>query len=630
LRRAESEEPMSLSKSTLAVDTIIESLQYRAEYQPHQTAYTFLKDGEAETGYLTYLALAQQAQAIAATLQSLNATGQCAILLYPSGLEFISAFLGCLLAGVIAIPANPPRRIEKTSKLEAMLRDSQAAYVLTTAAFIGTLKPRLDKQEFSSQLNWIATDRIEAAQAKDWQPRKTALDDIAFLQYTSGSTGLPKGVMVTHNNLLQNHRALEQSCAQADTRTFVNWLPLFHDMGLIGNVLLALTVGRPCVFMPPVSFIQKPIRWLQVISRYKGVLSGGPNFAFDLICNYVTPGQRADLDLSEWRLAFCGAEPIRAATVERTMALLEPCGFRREAFYPCYGMAEGTLFLAGGDRPSPPTIRHVDAFALEKNKVVLTSPNDAQSRAVIGCGHPWLDTEIVIVNPTALTRCSETQVGEIWVSGATVAKGYLNRAEETAQNFGAYLSNSSDGPYLRTGDLGFLQEGELFITGRLKEIMIFWGLNRYPQHIEQTAEKSHSALRPNSGAAFSVNIDGQEQLVIAYEVERSTRRSLDLDTIAQSVCWAIARDHYVDVHAIVLLKPGSLPKTSSGKIQRGACRAQFLEGTLDTVAEWRSPRQASDMRALLKKYLNPFTHGRRYWAIARSRTIQLYNRLLHH
>jgi acyl-CoA synthetase (AMP-forming)/AMP-acid ligase II len=621
---------MSLSKSPLAVDTIIESLQYRAEAQPHQTAYTFLKDGEVETGYLTYLELAKQAQAIAAALQSLKATGQCAILLYPSGLEFISAFLGCLLAGVIAIPANPPRRIEKTSKLEAMLRDSQAAYVLTTAAFIGTLKPRLDKQEFSSQLNWIATDRLEVSQAQDWQPQKTALDDIAFLQYTSGSTGLPKGVMVTHNNLLQNHRALEQSCTHADTLTFVNWLPLFHDMGLIGNVLLSLTVGKPCVFMPPMSFIQKPIRWLQAVSQYKGVMSGGPNFAFDLLCNYVTPEQLTNLDLSEWRLAFCGAEPIRAATIEQTINLLEPCGFRREAFYPCYGMAEGTLFLAGGDRPCPPAIRHVDAFSLEKNKVVLTRPTDTQSRIVIGCGHSWLDTEIVIVDPATFTRCSETQVGEIWVSGATVAKGYFNRAEETAQTFCAYISNSSDGPYLRTGDLGFLQEGELFITGRLKEIMIFWGLNRYPQHIEQTAEKSHPALRLNSGAAFAVNIDGQEQLVITYEVERSARRSLDLDAIGQSVSWAIARDHYVDVYAIVLLKPGALPKTSSGKIQRGACRTRFLEGTLDTVAEWRSPQQSRDMRSLLKKYLNPITHGRRYWAIARSRVTHLYYQLLNH
>ncbi len=621
---------MSFSKSTLAIDTIIESLQYRAESQPHQTAYTFLKDGEVETGHLTYLALAQQAQAVAASLQARKATGQCAILLYPSGLEFISAFLGCLLAGVIAIPANPPRRIEKTSKLEAMLQDSQAAYVLSTAAFIGTLKPRLDQHDFCKQLSWIATDRLEVSQAKDWQPRKTALDEVAFLQYTSGSTGLPKGVMVTHNNLLQNHRALEQSCIHADTETFVNWLPLFHDMGLIGNVLLSLTVGKPCVFMPPVSFIQKPIRWLQAVSRYKGVISGGPNFAFDLICNYVTPEQRAGLDLSEWRLAFCGAEPIRAATVEQTISLFGPCGFRPEVFYPCYGMAEGTLFLAGGDRPSPPATRYVDAFALEKNQVVITQQDAPQSRAVIGCGHPWLDTKIVIVNPTTLTRCSDTQVGEIWVSGETVAKGYLNRLEETTQTFCAYISESSDGPYLRTGDLGFLQAGELFITGRLKEIMIFSGLNRYPQNIEQTAEKSHSALRPNSGAAFSVNMDGFEQLVIAYEVERSTRRSLDLDAIAQSVCWAIARDHYVDVYAIVLLKPGGLPKTSSGKIQRGACRTQFLEGTLDVVAEWRSPQQSRDMRALLKKYLNPLMHGRRYWAIARSRVMHLYSQLLNH
>jgi acyl-CoA synthetase (AMP-forming)/AMP-acid ligase II len=620
---------MSFSKNTFKIDSIIELIQYRAEHQPHQTAYTFLKEGEEETGHLTYLMLAQQVQAIAAALQSLNATGQCAILLYPSGLEFISAFLGCLLAGVIAIPANPPRRIEKTSKLESILRDSEATYVLTTTAFASTIKPRLEVQEFSSQLNWITTDHLDVAQAAHWRPQTPELDDIAFLQYTSGSTGQPKGVIVTHNNLLQNHRALEQSCVRPDILTFVSWLPLFHDMGLIGNVLMSIMVGKPCVFMPPTSFIQKPVRWLQAISRYKGVLSGAPNFAFDLLCNYVTAEQRTSLNLSEWRVAFCGAEPIRAATLELTTKLFEPCGFRREAFYPCYGMAEGTLFLAGGDRPRLPVIYHVDALALEKNQVVLTHQSAPQSRAVLGCGHTWLDTNIVIVNPETLTRCSEMQVGEIWVSGATVAKGYLHKAEETTQTFCAYLSNPSEGPFLRTGDLGFLQDGELFITGRLKEIMIFSGLNRYPQPMEQTAEKSHSALRPNCGAAFSVNLDGLERLVIAYEIERSQRRSLDIDEIAQSVCWAIARDHYVNVYAILLLKPGTLPKTSSGKIQRRACRTEFLEGSLTIVAEWRAPLdQKGDLRWLLRRYLNPLTHAKRYWAIARSRARRLYDGFL--
>lgn len=617
---------MSLSKHATTVDSILESLQYRAEHQPHQMAYTFLKDGEIETGHLTYLTLAQQAQAIAAHLQSLNATGQCAILLYPPGLEFISAFLGCLLAGVIAIPGNPPRRIEKTSKLEAILQDSQAPFVLTTAGFVGTIKPRLDTQAFR-QLHWITTDHLDVAQAQDWQPQIIALDDIAFLQYTSGSTGLPKGVIVTHNNLLQNHQALKLSCVQSDTETFVNWLPTYHDMGLIGNVLLSLVVGKPCIFMPPVAFIQKPVRWLRSISRYKGVMSGGPNFAFDLICNYVTPDQRASLDLSEWRLAFCGAEPIRAATVDRTIALFEPCGLRREFFYPCYGMAEGTLFLAGGDRPSAPPIRYVDNLALERNQVVPARQNAPHARAIVGCGHPWLDTKIVIVNPDTLSRCAESQVGEIWVSGATAAKGYFNRPVETEQAFCASLRDPTEGPFLRTGDLGFLQDGELFITGRLKEIMIFSGLNRYPQHIEQSAEKSHAVLRPNCGAAFSVNIDGAERLVIAYEVERSMRKSLDIDEIAQSVAWVVARDHYVSLYAIVLLKPGSLPKTSSGKIQRTLCRRMFLERSLEVLAEWKSPH-THDMRSLLMQYLNPLTHGRRYWFMARNRAKQIYYQLV--
>jgi acyl-CoA synthetase (AMP-forming)/AMP-acid ligase II len=622
---------MSVS-NVLKVDTVLESLLYRAESQADLKAYTFLKDGEAETGHLTYGQLAQQAQAIAAQLQSLGAAGQTAILLYPPGLEFIAAFLGCLLAKVVAVPANPPRRIEKTSKLEGILQDSRATYILTNAGYIGTVKPRLDPEEFSDKLHWIVSDRLEPDLASHWKPQTTALDSTAFLQYTSGSTGLPKGVIVTHDNLLQNHRALRLSCIQEDTATFVTWLPLFHDMGLIGNVLMSLVSGRPCVFMPPASFIQKPVRWLQTISNYKGVISGGPNFAYDLICNHVTPEQRESLDLSEWRVAFCGAEPIRAATVEQTIKLYEPCGFRHDVFFPCYGMAEGTLFLAGGDRPCPPSICYVDALALEKNQVVPTLKNAPQTRAVVGCGHPWLDTKIVIANLETLTRCPEMRVGEIWVAGTTVSQGYLGRAEETIQTFGAYLSAGtadSEGPFLRTGDLGFFQDGELFITGRLKEIMIFSGLNRYPQHIEQSAEKSHPALRPNCGAAFSVNADGREKLIIVYEVERSTRRSLDMDEIAQSVCWAVARDHYVNVSAILLLKPGTLPKTSSGKIQRRACRAEYLEGTLTVLDEWKAPPdQAGDLRWLLRRYLNPITHTKRYWAIARGSARRLYDRFL--
>ena len=623
---------MSVSNA-LKVDTVLESLLYRAEAHPDLTAYTFLKDGEAETGHLTYAQLAQQAQVIAAKLQSYGAAGQTAILLYPPGLEFITAFMGCLLAKVVAVPASPPRRIEKTSKLEGILQDSRATFILTNASYIDTVKPRLALEEFSDKLHWIVSDRLEAGLAQEWTPQTTTLDSTAFLQYTSGSTGLPKGVIVTHNNLLKNHHALYLSCVQEDTATFVTWLPLFHDMGLIGNVLMSLISGKPCVFMPPASFIQKPVRWLQTISKHQGVISGGPNFAYDLICNHVTPEQRESLDLSQWRVAFCGAEPIRAATVEQTFRLYEPCGLRRDVFFPCYGMAEGTLFLAGVDRPCPPSIRYVDALALEKNQVIPTQENAPQTRAIVGCGHTWLDTKIAIAELKTLTRCPDGRVGEIWVSGSTVSQGYLGRPEETAQTFGAYFKDATgqdntDGPYLRTGDLGFWQEGELFITGRLKEIMIFSGLNRYPQHIEQSAEKSHPALRPNCGAAFSINADGREQLVIAYEVERSTRRSLDMDEISQSVCWAVARDHYVNVSVILLLKPGTLPKTSSGKIQRRACRTEYLEGTLTVLEQWKAPpNQSGDMRWLLQRYLNPLTHTRRYWATVKGSVRRFFDRL---
>jgi acyl-CoA synthetase (AMP-forming)/AMP-acid ligase II len=579
--------------------TLVDLLGYRAQKQSDQTAYTFLQDGEIEVGRLTYQELDQQARAIATQLQSLNATGSRALLLYPPGLEFITAFFGCLYAGVAAVPAYPPRRNQNMSRLQAIVASSQAAVALTTTSLLGDIESRFAESPELTELRWLATDNITSDQAAAWQEPEVSSDTLAFLQYTSGSTGTPKGVMVSHGNLLHNSAMIHKSFADTPNSQGVSWLPPYHDMGLIGGVLQPLYVGAPMVLMSPLAFLQKPLRWLQAISHYKATTSGGPNFAYDLCIRKITPEQLASLDLSSWEVAFTGAEPVRAETLEQFAATFDPCGFRKEAFHPCYGMAETTLIVSGGLRTVPPVIRKIDGAALEQNRVVPAVRKQESIRGFVGCGQNLLDQKILIVDPESLTPCPADKVGEIWVSGPSIAQGYWNRPEETQQTFQAYLADTGDGPFLRTGDLGFLQDGELFITGRIKDVIIIRGQNHYPQDIELTVEKSHPALRPGCGAAFAVEVKGSERLVIVQEVERSYLRKLDVNEVVGSIRQAVAAEHALQIYATVLVKTGSIPKTSSGKIQRYACRAGFLAGSLNVVEDWsENPQGKAKFRNL--------------------------------
>jgi acyl-CoA synthetase (AMP-forming)/AMP-acid ligase II len=566
--------------------TLVDLLEYRAQNQPDSTAYIFLEDGETEAGRLTYKELDRHARAIAVTLQSLDATGSRALLLYPPGLEFIAAFFGCLYAGVVAVPAYPPRRNQNMSRLQAIVTSSQATVALTTTSLLNNIEGRESVEPELTELRWLATDNIASDLAAAWQEPEVNSDTLAFVQYTSGSTGTPKGVMVSHGNLLHNLASIHKSFADTPNSQGVSWLPPYHDMGLIGGVLEPLYVGAPMVLMPPVAFIQKPFRWLQAMSRYKATTSGGPNFAYDLCIHKITPEQRASLDLSSWQLAFTGAEPVRAHTLDQFLTTFESCGFRREAFHPCYGMAETTLIVSGPLKTAAPVVRHVDGAALEQNRVVTAPPEREGTRAIVGCGQSLLDQKILIVDPESLTLCPDDKVGEIWVSGQSVAQGYWNRAEETKQTFHACLADTGEGPFLRTGDLGFLQNGELFITGRIKDMMIVRGQNHYPQDIELTVEKSHPALRPGCGAAFTVEVKGEERLVVVQEVERSYLRKLNVNEVVGNIRTSVAAEHALQVYATVLVKTGSIPKTSSGKIQRHACRSGFLTGTLNVVEDW--------------------------------------------
>ena len=445
---------------------IVEILQQRAESQGDDTAYIFLKDGENKEVRLTYKELDRKAKAIAIQLQALVNPGSRALLVYSysAGLEFITAFFGCLYAGVVAVPCHPPKNRLTTLEVQTRIDSAGVEAVLTDSSSFGSLKKQLSEWGKAS-LHCLNTDKI--AQRSGWTAPDINTDTLAFLQYTSGSTGEPKGVIITHGCLMQNQEMLKQAFGHTSNLVGVGWLPLFHDMGLIGNVIQPIYMGGYCVMMSPVSFVQKPIRWLQAISKYRATTSGAPNFAYDLLCDRATEEQVAQLDLSSWDVAFCGAEPVKITTINNFSRKFAISGFKSTTFYPCYGMAEATLMIAGGDKAKLPQVKHLDKAALAENKVVLVDSDTAKTETFISAGYPWLDGEIAIANPDLSTECKPDNIGEIWYSGSSVGRGYWELPDKTQQTFQARLNNSiteDSKEYLRTGDLGFICDGELYIT----------------------------------------------------------------------------------------------------------------------------------------------------------------------
>lgn len=572
--------------------TLIDILRWRASQQPEQRAYTFLVDGETEENYLTWGELDRQARVISTLLQDGGMAGERVLLLYPPGLEYIAAFWGCLYAGMIAVPSYPPRLSRPDARLQAISADAQATIALTTEDILSNLAKRFIHTPSLKALHWLATDNLDHTGAENWQVPSVEGRTLAFLQYTSGSTATPKGVMVSHNNLLSNLAQIAQCFeATADTRA-VFWLPFYHDMGLIGGILETLYCSATSLLMSPIEFMKQPFRWLQAISRYKGTHSGGPNFAYDLCVREITPEQRATLDLSSWEVAFSGAEPVRLETLEQFAAVFGPCGFRREAFYPCYGLAEATLMVSGGLKAQPPVVRAFQKSALESNRAIVAPGEDPNARVLVSCGHPCDGHQLIIADPYSLTRCPPDGVGEVWISSPSVAQGYWHKPAETEYAFWACLKDTGEGPFLRTGDLGFLNQGEVFITGRFKDLIIIRGRNYYPQDIELTVQQSHPALQLNGGAAISVDIAGEERLIIIQEIRR-TQRHVSLDQVVWAVRQAVAETYGLEAQAVVLIKPMSLPKTSSGKIQRHVCRARFLSETLEIVGQWTQDVEAT-------------------------------------
>lgn len=615
--------PDNSHDTSFRAGNLVELLRWRADTQPDKRAYTYLKDGENKEIQLTYGELDKRARAIAASLEKKGLTGERALLLYPPGLDYISGFFGCLYAGVIAVPAYPPdpNRLNRSlPRLQAIVNDAKATIALTNDSiyymikmlklgskftstfdklpvfrkfrtsmkYFSTSKGAIVRSRELGDLDWISTDSIASGLADEWQNPPIDSETIAFLQYTSGSTGTPKGVILTHENLLHNSEIIKNSTAFSDHAEGVFWLPIYHDMGLIGGVLQPLYREVPSTLMSPLAFLQRPLRWLEVISRLndREVGSAAPNFAYELCIKKATPEKVKQLSLSHWTYALSGAEPVRHQTIERFAEIFKPAGFKKSAFYPAYGLAEATLLVTASDFNKPPVYIALNKELLKKNKIQEVSADAPEAQIIVSCGKNQPTQETIIVDPEKRTRCSENQIGEVWVKGKSVSRGYYGREEETRETFQNYLADTGKGPYLRTGDLGFIRNDELFITGRVKDLIIIRGTNHYPQDIELTVEQCHPEIRPGCTAAFTVDVNDQEQLVVVLEIRHS--RNVDFEAIIQSVRQAVSANHDLQVYSVVLIKARTINKTSSGKIQRRATRQDYLENKLSVLAKWES------------------------------------------
>ena len=563
--------------------SLVALLARRAETQPDDRAYVFLSDRGEEEAATTFRELYDAARATAARLTAIAQPGDRALLVFSPGLEFMVAFFGCLVAGVIAVPMMMPRRQSARDSSAAIMANCEPVVALTSAAF--ATRKDLHERFMREQLQWLSVDLAPAGpQAIDLPER--APHDIAFLQYTSGSTSDPKGVAVSHANLLANLEMIRLSLGNTRQSTYVNWVPLYHDMGLILNALEALYVGALCVLMAPNAFMQRPLNWLRAIGHYRAEVACGPNFGYDLCVSRYRADQMQDVDLSSWKVALNGAEPVHAETIKRFIETFAGHGFDPGTAFPAYGMAEATLLISGGRRGAGHVTRTVSRSRLQAHSVVAALDRE-DAQILVGCGRALVDERIAIVDPDNRTRLPPDQVGEIWVNGPNVARSYWRNAEATAAGLNATIEGDDDGAnWLRTGDLGFLDaSGELFITGRIKDLVIVRGINHYPQDIEHTVQALHPAFRQNCGAAFSApDEQGEEALVIVQEIERTERNRIDAAEMKGLIREGVTDQHELFARHIVLIKPGALPKTTSGKIQRSLARKLWQQRRFDDLA----------------------------------------------
>lgn len=577
-------------KNTDPKHNLVSLLKQRSEIFGDQVLYRFIQDDDGSVLELTARSLELRAVSLANELSRCCKKGDRALLMYNSGFEFVTAFFGCMYAEVIAVPVYPPKRNQKINRLQAIIADASVEVVLAT--------DKIHKQVIASkdeallQATWINTEGLSSdIDRESFQYPVINMDDVMFLQYTSGSTGNPKGVAVTHENIMANESVIYESWEMSKGSHYVSWLPYFHDMGLIGAILQSLYANMPLTLMNPAYFLRKPVRWLRAISDNKATVSGGPNFAYDLCVDNIKDEDLEGIDLSSWHCAYNGAEPVSARTMRRFAERFEKYGLKKSALYAGYGMAETTLLISGNLNADGPKWLTIDKEAFQEGTIVEREAGEATIE-VVSCGHTWQNHEGRIVNPDTHELCAENKVGELWFRGGSVAKGYWENPEKTKEIFEAYIKDTGEGPFLRTGDLAFMKDGQIYITGRLKDLLVIRGSNYYPQDLEFVCSQSHESLVANSTAAFSVETDMGEQLVIVQEVKRTAIRSIKEEEVFEAIVASISAEYQLSVYDIMLLIPGKILKTSSGKIQRQGNKNAYLNDGFEPIAQWRSEETA--------------------------------------
>lgn len=563
-------------------------LAARTQAIPEELAYIFLRDGETDEERMSYRELNRRAAGFASSLVESVEPGGRALLLLPPGLDYVAALFGCFHAGVVAVSAAPPhpKRLHRTlPRLLAIAADAEAHCVLTTPEIKAIAGPFLvDAEQPLARAPWL-TETVEGdLREEDWGCEPRPSSELAFLQYTSGSTNQPRGVMLTHDHLVGMCRMISRSWELTPERDLgFNWLPPYHDMGLI-SVMQPIFDGGASVLASPLSIMKRPMRWLEGMSRFGATTSGGPNFAYDLCVERFDSDECQDLDLSKWEIAANGAEPIRASTLDAFVECFGPYGFRRTTFFPCYGLAEATLLVTGIPKRQPPVVKALSARALERHEARPALPGD--STTLVGCGAPDDDHLVAIVDPETFTRSPAGRVGEIWVSGPSVTPGYWRRPEETEAVFGFAIAGDPERvSYVRTGDLGLVLDGELFVVGRIKDLLILNGRNIHPHDIELSAESAHELLRTHCSAAFPVDDDLSSRVGVV--VEANPLDGIDPAEVLSAVRRKVAVDLDLQVELVALCQPGAVPKTTSGKVQRGVCQTLLRDQELEPIAEWR-------------------------------------------
>jgi acyl-CoA synthetase (AMP-forming)/AMP-acid ligase II/acyl carrier protein len=584
---------------------LITLLNFRASIQSEKIAYTFLSNGGKQQISLTYQQLNDKATIVAVSLRNSGyASKERALLLYSPGIDYIIAFFGCLYAGIVPVPVYPPRPNRSLSRLQLIVNDVEAKIALTSTSILASIEHQFERIPELKNLFWLATDNLsENIDLANNNVSYVKDDDIALIQYTSGSTGNPKGVVITHRNIISNSALIYKCFGHTSASRGVSWLPIYHDMGLIGGILQPLYGGFPVTLFSPTDFIRQPLLWLKTISECRATTSGAPNFAYEMCIDKINSEAKKSLDLSCWDLAFVGAEPIRAKTLDSFAEAFAECGFKKSALYPCYGMAEATLIISGIDKQELP--------------VVTKNNNLANHKEIVGCGKINLGQKVIVVNSDNNQICLEKEIGEIWIKNNNcIARGYWNNKQLTQEIFQAKIDEHQDN-YLKTGDLGFIEQGELFVTGRIKDIIIIRGQNYYPQDIEKTIEQSHYALKADSNAVFTVQVDAQEQLVVVQEVKRTYLKKLgiiqsnhELSTqkleteIKATMRASISQECGLNIYDIQLIKTGTICKTSSGKIQRFLCKEKYLNEVEAIKSQKSQFSKKSEQKANITNQVN--------------------------